>query len=109
MTQHRAHRIHLRMAGCCIAAVAMNFFENNRCSRKIKSRPAITLRNHGSEIALFHQCTNKLFRIELASIAIPPILAGKRGANLGNAIADFSKIRIDVGKVHLATFFATAW
>ena len=75
---------------------------------KIESRATIALRNHGSEIAFFHQCTDKFFGIEIAGIAFPPILAGKPSANLGHAIADFGEIRVDVSKVHIASFPAKA-
>ena len=88
MLEHRAHRVHLRMAGRRITALGVDRFEHRAGSRQRQARPAIFFRDQRTEKAAFGQRLHELKRIGVFAVELEPICVVKVLAQTAHCIAD---------------------
>ena len=90
--QHRAHRVHLRVAGGAIAARAMDLLEDRRRGAQAQSRPAIFLGNQDGEKTFLRQTFDEGGRIGALAVERAPVFAGKIAAELGDRVANLGMV-----------------
>ncbi len=93
--QHRAHRVHLRMARRGIARAVVDRLQHGAGGADRQSRAAVLLRNQRAEIAGLRQRGDELGRIRRLVIVLHPIGIGKPLADARHALANVLPAGID--------------
>ena len=88
MPQKRAHRVHLRVTGAGIAALAVDFFEDHRGGRKRQSRSAELFRDQRRKKAGLGQRLHEIGRIGAALVQFAPVAAREILAEPSHRFAD---------------------
>ena len=86
--QHRAHGVHLGVAGAAVAAGALDLLEDRGRGRQRQPGAAIFLGDQHREIAGLGQRVDELGRIGPLAVELAPVFAGELGAELGDRVAD---------------------
>ena len=106
--QHRAHGVHLGVAGAGVAAGAVHFLEDGGACADLQPRAAIFLRDQHAEIAGLGQRLHELGRVGHLAVELAPVFARKALAQLGDGVADVLMIVVHSfglgthGNVHVA-------
>jgi hypothetical protein len=101
MPQHRAHGVHLRVAGAGVAARAVDFLEDRAACADLEARAPIFLGDQHGEIAGIGQGLHEFGRISHRPIKLAPVLARKALAEPGDRVANV--LMVVVGGVRLGT------
>jgi hypothetical protein len=83
--QHRAHGVHLGVAGRGAAAVGVNRLEDQPALAGAEAGAPVLLGNEAGEVAGLGQLVDELLGILAPGIEVPPVLAGIALADLGHA------------------------
>ena len=83
--QHRAHGVHLRVAGGAVAAGGVHFFQDRGGRADAEPAAAVFFRDQRGEIAGFGQRGDEFGRIGALAVERAPIFAGKLGAQRAHA------------------------
>ena len=86
--QHRAHGVHLGVAGAAIAAGALDLFQDRGRGRQFQPGAAIFLGDQHREIAGLRQRIDEGGGVGHLAVELAPVFAGELGAELGDRVAD---------------------
>ena len=90
--QHRAHRVHLRMAGGAVAAGGVDFLHDRRGRTHRQAAAAILLRDQRREEAGLGQRFDECGGISALAIECAPVFAGEISAQRAHAVTDGGEI-----------------
>ena len=98
--QHRAHGVHLRMAGGAVAARGVDFLHDRRGRRHREPAAAVFFRNERAEKARLGQRLHKLGGIGALAVDLAPVFAGESGAQRTHRFADRRELGVVRGARH---------
>jgi hypothetical protein len=86
--QHRAHRVHLGVAGAGVAALVVDLLQDDRRVADAQAAAAVLRRDQGGQPAAFGEGADELLRVRLPGVDLAPVLAREPAAEIRHALAD---------------------
>src|SRR5882762_399606 len=90
--QHRAHGVHLRVAGGAVRAALLDFLENRGGRGELQARAAVLLGDEAGEPARLGERAHELGGVAPLAVGLAPVFHGEARAKLRHGIADFAQI-----------------
>ena len=96
VTQHRAHGVHLGVAGAAVAARRVDLLEDRRGRADAEPAAAVALRDQRGEEARVGERLHELLRVGARPVLLPPVLAGVARAQRPDGLAQLAVVVVEV-------------
>ncbi len=90
--QHRAHSVHLRVAGGAVRAALLDFLENRRGRGELQARATVLLGDEARQPARLGERSDEVRGIAPVAVGLAPVFHRKAGAEFRHGVADFAQV-----------------
>ena len=94
--EHRAHGVHLRVAGAAVAARRVDLLQDRRRSPDAEPAAAVALRDQRGQKTRVGERLHELFRVGPLAILLAPVLAGVARAERADRLAQLAVVLVEV-------------